>query len=177
MHVGRPRQAMNHLLRAIVVLALPLVFGAGCLDDENGTDDSFPWTSGHFTGGSVSGVAPDGGGGPEAAQAGQGGVTAIPCVPICAGMDCGSDDGSGGLCTLGCNCWPTCGPLDCWTSDGCGGLCTGGCCTPLCYASDCGASDGCGGSCDDGCDDCSPSCGPFDCGADDGCGGSCEDGC
>src|ERR1035437_2213375 len=130
MHRGSPRPAMNHALRTIAVLALPLVFSAACLDDENGTDEFFPGTSGHLAGGSVGSVAPDSGGGPEAGQAGQGGVAAIPCVPLCAGMDCGSDDGCGGLCTMGCNCWPTCGPLDCWTSDGCGGLCTGGCCTP-----------------------------------------------
>jgi hypothetical protein len=99
------------------------------------------------------------------------------CVPSCAGALCGSSDGCGGVCMVGCICFPICGPFDCGTFDGCGGICLFGCsCMPSCGADDCGTYDGCGGTCMSGCG-CSPSCGPFDCGASDGCGGICNDGC
>lgn len=99
------------------------------------------------------------------------------CVPTCGGVLCGGSDGCGGVCAFGCICIPYCGPLDCGTFDGCGGTCMSGCyCTPRCGGDDCGTPDGCGGTYDDGCY-CSPSCGAFDCGASDGCGGTCDDGC
>ena len=157
---------MNHSLRTIALLGLPLVLTAACLDDGNTTDGSEPGSFGHAPAGSVvsnpagadspampGGAGSDPGSGAEPVQPGQGGVVLSPCVPFCTGMACGSEDGCGGTCTDGCDCVPSCGP------------------------SDCGTDDGCGGSCDDGCDDCTPSCWPFDCGTDDGCGGSCDDGC
>lgn len=110
---------------------------------------------------------------------GCGSICSIGCVcfPSCAGVLCGGSDGCGGVCTFGCLCIPSCGPLDCDTADGCGGTCTFGCsCTPNCSGDECGTPDECGGTCDDGCF-CSPSCGAFDCGASDGCGGLCDDGC
>ena len=98
------------------------------------------------------------------------------CVPSCAGVLCGGADGCGGICTFGCLCIPSCGPLDCGTLDGCGGTCTFGCfCTPSCGPFDCGTPDGCGGTCSS-CY-CVPSCGGSDCGTSDGCGGICDDGC
>ena len=124
-----------------------------------------------------SGGVADGDVGAEAGRTTDSGVGPMPCTPSCAGVACGSLDGCGGICTLGCICLPSCGAFDCGTSDGCGGICTSGCiCLPSCAGVACGGFDGCGGICNTGCI-CTPSCGAFDCGASDGCGGTCDDGC
>ena len=97
---------------------------------------------------------------------------ACPCIPDCAGKECG-DDGCGG----------SCGECD----DGCGqAVCELGECLSLCLCNcedkECG-EDGCGGTCgecakgydcSDGVCTCTPSCGGKECG-DDGCGGICGD--
>jgi hypothetical protein len=99
------------------------------------------------------------------------------CSPTCSGVTCGSPDGCGGTCSIGCVCVPSCTGVLCGASDGCGGVCTWGClCIPSCGPLDCGSYDGCGGTCIFGCG-CLPSCGRGDCGTSDGCGGICNDGC
>jgi hypothetical protein len=91
-----------------------------------------------------------------------------PCVPDCAGKECG-EDGCGGTCGL------------CPTDHKCTEEFT--CilfCEPKCTGKQCG-DDGCGGSCGDcpfqmacfeGSCQCNPQCNGKDCGPD-GCGGSC----
>jgi len=91
-----------------------------------------------------------------------------PCVPNCAGKQCG-DDGCGGSCGT-CPSDKTCQNYQCVG------------CMPNCAGKDCG-DDGCGGICglcpsgkicyqNYKCVDCSPDCTNKQCG-DDGCGGSC----
>ena len=130
------------------------------------------------------------------------GVCEKPCIPSCAGKECG-DDGCGGSCGtcpagMTCKdfrcvgCTPSCAGKECG-DDGCGGSCgkcdpskqciNGKCiCVPNCAGKQCG-DDGCGGSCGS-CpsgyycsagicqQECKPNCVGKHCGPD-GCGGSC----
>ena len=111
----------------------------------------------------------------------------LPCVPSCAGKECGGD-GCGGscglccgdvLCVAGkCDCVLDCAGKECG-GDGCGGFCSAAgpldCQAALPDDSDQGCAPGL--LCDPatfGCLDCLPDCEGRQCG-DDGCGGSCGD--
>ena len=123
-----------------------------------------------------------------------------PCVPDCAGRECGANGcgGSCGTCPIvapacteeGLCCVPACGAQQCGP-DGCDGTCGvceyplqclgGSCvCVPNCDGKDCGPN-GCGGvcgtcdlplTCIEGTCACKPACAGKTCG-DDGCGGLC----
>ncbi len=110
-----------------------------------------------------------------------------PCVPSCAGKECGGD-GCGGscglccgevLCVAGqCDCVPDCDGRECG-EDGCGSYCSAGdpwdCHEPLPEDSDSGCAPGL--LCHPAtliCLDCIPVCDGLQCG-DDGCGGICGD--
>ena len=61
--------------------------------------------SGPATGGTDNGGGTGGGGGD--------GTGSVACIPACAGVECGGDDGCAGACQDGCAALTECGPGDC----------------------------------------------------------------